>query len=292
MSQQGGVFYIALGERYYVEACASAASVRRHMPDLPIAIATDQTPSDLFDQYLPATPSDDPWRDKIRLMAQSPFEYTLFLDTDTRICADCRDVFELLERFDMACAPDAKRLTNPHKHVPPGFCEMNTGVLVYRQSDATRRFFEDWLQRHDDLKLDAAPHDQNDQPSFRWALYETDLRIATLPMAYHCRYLSAGLLDGPVKILHGREADQFLPIERVETELNRHMGLRVFVAGRVIAFRRSHPLFAGRTAIFAGRFTRRISVVTWVHVRRFIRERGVLGTLRYIMARFRRLRSS
>ena len=46
-----------------------------------------------------------------------------------------------------------------------------------------------------------------DQPSFRKALYESSLRLATLPPEYNCRLPFPGFLHDPVRILHGRTTD-------------------------------------------------------------------------------------
>jgi hypothetical protein len=80
----------------------------------------------------------------------------------------------------------------------------------------------------------------DDQVSMRVALYSSDLRIATLPQEFNCRFHSFGYLNGKVKILHGRipggkhtEAN----LRRIALKLNKETIPRVFVGGRYTSLR-------------------------------------------------------
>lgn len=84
-----GALYTLIGDRdVYVEAAArSARSLRRAMPDLPIAIATDRRTLDgPFDHYIQLREPDG-FRAKILGLRQTPFEETVMLDVDTYILA-------------------------------------------------------------------------------------------------------------------------------------------------------------------------------------------------------------
>lgn len=39
-------------------------------------------------------------------MLHSPFEHTIFLDTDTFVCGDFSELFDLLDHFDIAMSHD------------------------------------------------------------------------------------------------------------------------------------------------------------------------------------------
>lgn len=43
-----------------------------------------------------------------------------------------------------------------------------------------------------------------DQPSFREAVFNSELKIATLTPEYNCRFIIPTFISGKVKILHGR----------------------------------------------------------------------------------------
>ncbi len=51
-SPSRGIIYIVTGQKFVNEACRSAASVKRWMPDVPITMFSDEpTHYALFDQY-------------------------------------------------------------------------------------------------------------------------------------------------------------------------------------------------------------------------------------------------
>ena len=92
-----GVVYFALGERYLAEAALSAASVRQHMPGLRTAIFCDgQVPAALFDMRDRLVPGLPMKRQKMQALLRSPFERTLYLDTDTLIADPVWELFDLL----------------------------------------------------------------------------------------------------------------------------------------------------------------------------------------------------
>jgi len=232
-----GVIYIVTGQQFVDEACLSAGTVKRCMPDVPITILSDvPVRSPLFEQVVPITcPRHGP-EDKIVNIVNSPYQETLYLDSDTYIVDDCRELFVLLEKFDLAAVHAPYRAQYRVKEVPDCFPELNTGVLLFRKSEQIESLFERWLQiyRDDRLKpLDwlfpggptwyrrAIPN----QPSFRCAVYESALRIAPLPPEYNCRITFPGFVHTKVKIIHGR-ADCFATLAK---QLNKTMRARVHV---------------------------------------------------------------
>jgi hypothetical protein len=100
-----GAIWFAIGAQYAREAERSAASVRAQMPGLGTAIVVD-VPVDesLFDHVLKPAPGTPMKRQKMATLLASPFERTLFLDTDTLVIAPVWEVFDVLDRFDAAMA--------------------------------------------------------------------------------------------------------------------------------------------------------------------------------------------
>lgn len=232
-----GIIYIVTGQKFVEEACRSAASVKRCMPDIPITIFSDiSIDSGLFDQVMPIiNPTYGP-EDKILNIAKSPYKETLYLDSDTHMADDSRELFLLLERFDFAAVHAPYRAQYHVSEVPDCFPEFNAGVLLFRKSKQTEWLFERWGQIYgkDGVKplnwlfpggaswyRDAIPN----QPSFRRALYESGLRIVTLPPEYNCRFPFPGFLHTKVKIIHGR-AHSFT---KIAEELNKTLVPRVHV---------------------------------------------------------------
>jgi hypothetical protein len=153
-SPSRGIIYIVTGQQFIDEACLSAASVKRCMPDIPITILSDSTVhSPLFEQVLPIThPTHGP-EDKIVNIANSPYHETLYLDSDTYMADDSRELFSLLEKFDLAAVHAPYRAQYRVNEVPDCFPELNLGVLLFRKSEQIESLFGRWLQIYRDDRL-------------------------------------------------------------------------------------------------------------------------------------------
>ena len=184
-----GVVLVATGaEKYVALAARAAASVRRHCPGLAVDLFTDRARElPVFDRvHLLA----DPWfRSKIDGLLASRFERTLYMDADMLAVADFRDVFAVLERFDVALAQDWLRNSALHhtfwrKPLPAAFPMFNGGLIAVRRTPATTGFLEDWRAA---VK---ATDTGRDQISLRELLWDSDLRIATLPEEYNLLWIT------------------------------------------------------------------------------------------------------
>ena len=130
-----GVIYIATGDRYIDEAIVSAKSLKHNSPGIPVTILTSKLiDCSCFDREILIESPAYNWQDKISQMYASPYKKTLFIDTDTFICADISHTFSLLDKFDLA-AVHATFRENIYqvKGVPESFPEMNTGVILYKK---------------------------------------------------------------------------------------------------------------------------------------------------------------
>lgn len=200
-----GVIYIAMGDEFVGEARCSARSLHDAMGDVSASIITDER-RDLpeFEEEIIADNPHYGFRDKVEYMDESPYEKTLYLDTDIYVQEDVGDLFHLLEEFDIAAAHNGAggkdcRETHPISELPDSFPEYNTGVLVFN-TDKMAEFAPRWRDEYKD-------YHPGDQPSFRLALYYSDLRLATVPPEYNCLFREPGYVIGPVKIFHGRIKD-------------------------------------------------------------------------------------
>jgi hypothetical protein len=230
-----GIIYIVTGKKFVEEACRSAASVKQCMSDIPITICSDvPLNSSLFDQVMPIANPMYGLEDKILNIAKSPYQETLFLDSDTYMADDSRELFLLLERFDFAAVHSSCRAQYQVSEVPACFPEFNMGVLLFRKSDHMESLLERWIQIYREDGVESLTwqlpgvanwyrHALPDQPSFRRAIYESSLRIATLPPEYNCRFPFPGFVQAKVKIIHGRVHS----FAKISDELNKTMLPRV-----------------------------------------------------------------
>jgi hypothetical protein len=100
-----------------------------------------------------------PFKAKIQALLASPYEETLFLDTDTRIRQPISPLWEVLQTADLALAhaPDiardehGKALYLKNHRVDT---EFNTGVILFRKTPEVVAVFEAWLQA-----MEAQPDD-------------------------------------------------------------------------------------------------------------------------------------
>jgi hypothetical protein len=214
-----GVLFIATGGKYVKAAIRAAHTVINHCPDLPLHLYSDSKCCDSYfsKSTLPFTTVgiiENPHsRSKTEFMALTPFDQTLYLDTDTAVSADITDMFRVLERFDIALAHAQHRGAGNLKpwriDLPDAFPEFNSGVVLYNSTPAVIQFLHDWGNHFNTDWIEAGTRNEqleHDQTTLRELIWLSDLRIATLPPEYNVRYLKYHFLwsksEAETKIFH------------------------------------------------------------------------------------------
>lgn len=194
-----GMLYLAKGPTFRTEATRSAEQLASVMPETPVSVVTDGgIDEEPFDEVI-RDPTGFELSDKPWALQQSPYERTVFLDTDTYVDRDLSGLFDLLDRFELAVRRnrDQSHVPPPSKtDVPEAFPEFNSGVIAYRQTRAVRELLRTWEQR-------CRPEHGFDQRSFRTALYRSSVRFTPLPNRYNCMYQYDNVVDGEVRVFHG-----------------------------------------------------------------------------------------
>lgn len=253
-----GCIYIATGCAYLDEAFVSYTSLRRHMPDLPVCCFTDD-PEYAKRFFSHVERIDRPFRnflEKVPPLLKSPFERTLFLDTDTVINAPIDDLFDLLDRFDLAAAPDPFWVEAPG--CPACFQHLNTGLIVYRRTDQVMDFFRRWLSEYQ-AELSATTDSPHDQLLFQRCLYESDLRLYVLPVEYNLRLTCPQLIRiwAAARVLHSRD---MADLPDLGCRLNRKSDFRVVFPNWTLLSRTSAHVISGRSDRVLDGFTRAFRV--------------------------------
>jgi len=258
----GAIYVLTQNERYVDLALQSLASLKRAMPDLPVTVFS-QFPlnSPLVERVFRVQPTRDGFYDKTKLMQESPYDRTLFVDADILVVEPFSELFGLLDRFDCAATHEEYVNTDwfnryPRSDVPSSFPEFNTGILLFKRSTQMDGVLKEWEALYAQF-LEEKPDQQiNDQPFFRVALYNSDARVATLTREYNCKYRGQGYLNGPVKLLHGHVDFQFDPrqLSQAARALNASNKPRVYIAGRVYDQKLTGRLVGMRKARRIGSF--------------------------------------
>ncbi|TKX73486.1 hypothetical protein EXE46_14165 [Halorubrum sp. GN11_10-6_MGM] len=213
MNMEKGVLYVVTGEQYLNEAERSAESLK-NTTNIHCTLITDQChETNIFDSVnIVSNDPDSPDKlYKIENMTKTPYEKTIFLDSDTYICRNISPLFDIIKYFDLAVSHAPIRSTHRIPELPNCFPEYNTGVICYQKNKQTQELFNKWKNNY--LKSDY----EQDQPSFRKSLiHNNKLRFHTLPPEYNCRSIFPGYLNESVRIIHGRHSS----MRRVAKTLN------------------------------------------------------------------------
>lgn len=211
----GVVIYATNKPVYVAQAVDLARSIKAHAPDVRVALFTNLQAvaqaqgQGVFDRVISYVPVYQPsgelaFMDKLRVIAQSPFDHSLYLDSDMYVFCDVRDLFALLRRFQVVITHGhnrrARDLTargiNPdHKgrtrmvieaNLPESFVPVQGGFLLYRTCDpAVKVWLENLIARYE------ANDFYDDQVAMRQTLWEDDaLSLYVLPEEYNFTGLS------------------------------------------------------------------------------------------------------
>jgi hypothetical protein len=286
-----GVFCIIPNKDYMNDAYTSIESVRRTNPDLNVAavVEEDIVDDEWMDEYIdeviePIYVSeldveakyDSDRIEKVFNIDRAPFDRCVYLDADTYVAGDISDMFDALDRFDIMSGHSPHRTANPNEDVPDCFPDHLGGTVGFVNNDELDEFFTEW-QRLYTMEMEGdrpTRHKEgavriHDQGAFRKALYESDLRLMTLPPEWTFIVQVPGFVRGEVKILHSREDD----FQRFADEMNKTDAPRVYVNG------------PGRHMIDNHQKKLSLPPSTTERLQKSLNRRGVLGTVKLALKR-------
>ena len=187
-----GVVYIATGKNFIKEIKISAESLKRHNPDLHVTAFVDSSLESEFVDDVKII-SANHIRPKVDFIDQTPYDETIFLDTDTIIDYSIMDMFDLLANFDFGIthciARKRKKYSNlmpEYRDIPYAFSECNTGVFVFKNNKVVQELFKKW-KRNFYKYYNVCPWDQ---ASFRISFWQScleGLKSYIFPVEYNIR---------------------------------------------------------------------------------------------------------
>ncbi len=201
ITKKAGLVYCATGPEYLKRATISAQSVKKHTPNLKCCLFTDGlVEGEVWDQVYKINKSEKGFHqymmDKLTVLNTSPYEYTLYLDSDTYILDDISELFTVLDRFDMAICHGHDRQKRyliqngiipirgefrkaTSKSIPYAFAPVQGGLLLYRNSQKVKDFLANLIELYMEKEF------YDDQVSIRELLWNSEIRFYILPPEYN-----------------------------------------------------------------------------------------------------------
>lgn len=223
-----GILTMAVGTNRYLEQAVNLArSVRRFNPTLPIALITDSHSTSVaceFDHVLMLNPEwGPPFNQKLRVDAYSPFDETLFIDSDCLVFGSLADVFAKLCADDFSMPVVQQRTGMWHsadvrnwadilnvESIPVG----NAGCFFFRRTERAATFFATARRRMsvDEYQRVGIYHRRNGsllmEPAISMAMVELglngiprDYRIMISPLSSGVELKRADVLQGVIECL-------------------------------------------------------------------------------------------
>lgn len=243
MKRKKGYLYVANKKKFLVESERSARSIKENS-SLPIAIViTPQLKAEVNQFFFDIIIEDKSlaeytYLSKIIGMRVSPFDETLFLDSDTFVCENIDDLFDLLEIVDFSTTIEEKLHTKKwsglkFENILP---EFNTGVILYKKKPIIDKLFNDWLNICIDKNIII------DMPGFREAVLKNfeNLKFTILPQEYNLHGFSSMLIiNNKAKVIHerlGRKWNTTTPhypsfdnMKRFSAKINKYSYKRLYI---------------------------------------------------------------
>ena len=154
MKPSKGVIYIAGGHMKYVrEAIFSAKSLKKYNPQLKATLYTNipGIKSKCFDSVIFDNAPEHPQKRKIYNMLNSPYDHTLYIDSDTEFKGPIYEIFDFLLNYDIAVTNRVKCKWPANAN--PQFVDYvdeacyNGGFLLFKKSNASKEIIERWYDK-------------------------------------------------------------------------------------------------------------------------------------------------
>jgi hypothetical protein len=190
-----GIIYVFWGTKFKQEMERSVESVKRHHPELPI-------------HFIDLTGEAKDHRAKSTMLDLTPFDVTLYLDTDTVVLDRLDFGFERAEKHGLACCINECPWGRRYASLTGDCVEYNTGVMFFTKK--ARPVFDAWRacagHMDQDLRFylgkDVVHQPTADQGIFAKAMIETDFNPYVLPLNWNMRPIWHKAFFGPIKVWH------------------------------------------------------------------------------------------
>lgn len=220
-----GVMYIVCSSRrHFEETSNSIKSLLEYNPDTNVTVLTDMDcrPIEKINYIQFHSLLHHPLKEKCKMMRESLYDKTIFLDTDTRILGDISPIFGYLDNHDIAVA-NAPNVDRDKEYGTNKFFIdwkipniYNTGVLGFNNNDKVNKFFNVWWGRFKKISNSKISTGHGDQIYFNKILNDENIDTSFLNIKvmdnkrYNARaplipYIKQNGLMDEVVIYHGHK---------------------------------------------------------------------------------------
>ncbi len=192
INDKRGFIYIAFGNSFYQE-CINSAKILKKFTNYPIHLITDQKLISNNEKRLFISINNVKnlhIRSKVDYISFSPFENTIYLDTDIIVVREIDELFDLLENYDVIATLDTARkrenisnLIDEYKKIPYAFGEVNGGLLGFSKF-AKINILNKWPNIFYKYMDKTGGWDQ---PSLRMLLWKNKASLYILPPEFNVR---------------------------------------------------------------------------------------------------------
>jgi len=210
LSNDTGVLYLAFGEQWQRETKRSIRSLRL-VSGVPVAVVTDSPWTDgvLPDLFVIRASTQGFAVKPKYILEATPFQNTLFVDTDTIIVRDPAPVFGLLNHYDIGVRFGGAQLNEAPDFIYHAQC--NSGVILFRKCEAVADVFRRWTDEYqracDQFPVQDDARGLGDQRYLAIAIAKSKARPVHLGEYLNFALFETILTHSPVVIVHGRLKD-------------------------------------------------------------------------------------
>ena len=241
-----GVLYIAFGDKYIKEARLSIESLKKHSPNINVAVVTNVEWVDGGNVNAILCEPIYSLASKPAYIVKSPFCRTLYLDTDTYICRDLTPIFGLLNYYDCC----GQFMGNPINEANGLEFQprIHSGAFLFKRSPKVTDMLAHWqflYSEHVDKTKDTV-----DEVPLTRAIAESPVKIGALGMFFHVGLHAPWVFFSPPVVVHGRVRNIQCVVREITKnwDASRDWGARVWLPSLQGVLprgvRRSDPLLA------------------------------------------------
>ena len=209
-----GIYLVAFGEPSRNCAVQCIRSIKKYMPDIPIALVSNEPLNAGETKFIPQHDSDIGGRiAKLNVynLAPKEWKYVLYLDADTELVGKVDAIFQILQDGweaiickDMAKYHVISQMKRPDNKDETAITiqevgtgqglQYNGGVFAFRRCERVRDFFTKWVEEWQRWR-------KRDQGALLRALYKNPVRLYVMPNHWNAsdRY---PLPEGKLAIIH------------------------------------------------------------------------------------------